>query len=68
MAFNYFYPLLDDYMTSCAMDKPKMLRMWAWEDSTKIVNMMTMHLITAEKYGLDMPIQNSVMWTKEEIK
>ncbi len=43
MAFNYFYPLLDDYMTSCAMDKPKMLRMRAGEDCTKIENMMTRH-------------------------
>ena len=68
MAYNYFYPLLDDYMTSCAMDKPKMLRMWTWDDSSKIVNFMTMHLMQANKYGLDMPVQNSALLTKEELK
>ena len=45
-----------------------MTRLWTWDDSTKIVNFMTMHLMQAEKYGLDIPIQNSALWTKEELK
>ena len=45
-------------MAAQAMDKPKMLRMWTWDDSSKIVNFMTMHLKQASKYGLDLPIQN----------
>ena len=44
MSYLYFYPLMDDFMTAQAMDKPKMLRMWTWDDSTKIVNFMTLHL------------------------
>ena len=67
-SFLYFYPLLDDFMNSQAMDKPKMLRMWAWEDSTKIVNFMTLHLKQAEKFALDIPIQNQTLFTKEELK
>ena len=49
---------MDDFMAAQAMDKPKMLRMWTWDDSSKIVNFMTMHLKQASKYGLDLPIQN----------
>ena len=45
MSYNYFYPLLDDYMQSAAIDKPKMLRLWAWDDATKIVNFMTLHMM-----------------------
>ena len=56
MSYLYFYPLMDDFMTAQAMDKPKMLRMWTWDDSTKIVNFMSLHLQQAEKYGLDIPI------------
>ena len=44
MSYLYFYPLMDDFMTAQAMDKPKMLRMWTWDDSTKIVNFMSLHL------------------------
>ena len=45
-----------------------MHRMWNWEDSSKIVNFMTLHLVKAQKYGLDMPFMNNVMLTKEELK
>ena len=56
MSYQYFYvsgllliyslqPLMDDFMQAQAMDKPKMLRMWTWDDSTRIVNFMTMHLM-----------------------
>ena len=68
MSYLYFYPLMDDYMCAQAMDRPKMTRLWTWDDSTKIVNFMTMHLMQAEKYGLDIPIQNSSLWTKDELK
>ena len=59
---------MDDFMQAQAMDKPKMLRMWTWDDSTKIVNFMTLHLKQAAKYGLDIPIQNTALYTKEELK
>ena len=59
---------MDDFMSSMAMDKPKMLRMWTWDDSSKIVNFMTCHFEQARKYGLDIPIQNRVLMTKEELK
>ena len=68
MSYLYFYPLMDDFMTAQVMDKPKMLRMWTWDDSTKIVNFMTLHLKMAEKYGLDIPIQNQNLFTKHEMK
>ena len=68
MSFQYFYPLMDDYMTAMATDKPKMLRMWSWDDSTKIVNFMTLHLKQAQKYGLDITIQNTTLYTKAELK
>ena len=45
-----------------------MLRMWTWDDSTKIVNFMTLHLKQAQKYSLDIPIQNQALFTKEELK
>ena len=47
---------MDDFMCAQAMDKPKMGRLWTWDDSTRIVNFMTLHLMQAEKYGLDVPI------------
>ena len=50
------------------MDKPKMLKLWAWDDATKIVNFMTLHLMQAQKYGLDMPIQKNKLYTKDELK
>ena len=46
---------MDDYMSSMAMDRPKMLRLWTWEDSTKIVNFLNLNMIKAQKYGLDFP-------------
>ena len=55
-------------MVNAAMDRPKMLRMWTWDDSTKIVNFMTLHLMKAEKYALDIPVQNQSLLTKEELK
>ena len=67
-SFNYFYPLLDDYMSSQAMDKPKMLRMWSWDDSSRIVNFFTVHLMHAQKFGLDIPNRNNNLLTKEELK
>ena len=68
MGYQYFYPLMDDFMRAQAMDKPKMHRMWTWEDSTKIVNFMTLHFKQAEKYGLDVPIQNAALFSREEMK
>ena len=59
---------MDDYMTSMAMDRPKMLRLWTWEDSTKIVNFLTINMLKAQKYGLDFPHQNNRLHTKEELK
>ena len=67
-SYNYFYPLLDDYMASAAMDKPKSLRLWTWDDASKIVNFMTVHQATCEKYGLNMPHFAPRSITKEEIK
>ena len=55
-------------MTSAATDKPKMLRLWAWEDQTKIANFMTLHMMKAAKYGLDFPHFNSQLYTTEELK
>ena len=68
MSYQYIYPLMDDYMNAAAMDRPKMLRMWTWDDSTRIVNFMTLHFKKAEKFGLDLPIQSCVLFTKEELK
>ena len=68
MSYLYFYPLMDDFMTAQAMDKPKMFRMWTWDDSSRIVNFMTLHLEKCVKYGLDIPVQNQTLMTKEELK
>ena len=59
---------MDDFQKSYAMDRPKTNRLWTWEDSSKIVNMMTCHLKLTQKYGLDMPIMNNMFWTKEELE
>ena len=69
-SYNYFYPLLDDYMQSAAMDKPKVLRMWTWDDSTRIANFMTTNMMKAEKFGLmySTAAFASPYLTKEEIK
>ena len=67
-SYNYFYPLLDDYMAACAMDKPKTLRLWTWDDASRIANFMTLHLMQAEKFGLNMPHFAPRTLTQEEIK
>ena len=56
LSYQYFYPLMDDFMNSAALDRPKMLRMWTWDDSSRIVNFVSLHLMKAQKYGLDIPI------------
>lgn len=43
-------------MTAQAIDKPRTLRMWTWQDSSKIVDFMTLHLMKTKKYGLDIPV------------
>ena len=68
MSYLYFYPLLDDFMTGQAIDKPKMGRLWTWDDASKIVNFMTLHQAKSRKYGLDLPITNNYLITKEELK
>ena len=30
MSYLYFYPLLDDYMSQSAVDRPRILRTWTW--------------------------------------
>ena len=66
--FQYFYPLLDDYMQANAVDRPRLLRTWTWQDSSKIVNFFDLHLLQAQKYGLDIPIFRSTGITKDELK
>ena len=68
MSYQYFYPLLDDYMSSAALDKPKAGRLWAWDDASKIANFLTVHFERSKKYGLDIPITNFALLTKEELK
>ena len=68
MAYLYFYPLLDDYMGQNAVDRPRILRTWTWQDSSKIVNFFDAHLLKCQKFGLDIPIFNQSGCTKEELK
>ena len=56
MSYQYFYPLLDDYNAVNATDRPRILRLWTWQDSCKIVNFFDLHLIRSSKYGLDIPV------------
>ena len=30
LSYMYSYPLMDDYMAACAVDKPRLLRTWTW--------------------------------------
>ena len=59
---------MDDYMSAMAVDRPKMLRLWTWEDSSKIVAFLNINIMKSKQYGLDMPHQNSRLQTKEELK
>ena len=68
MAYLYFYPLMDDYMSANAVDRPRILRTWTWQDSCKIVNFFDSHMLKCQKFGLDIPIFNSRGMTKEELK
>ena len=68
LSYNYFYPLLDDFSNAQAVDKPRLLRTWTWDDSSRIVNFMNLHLLRVQKYGLDIPIQRQIGLTKEELK
>jgi len=31
---------LEDFMTYYAIDRPRTLRLWTWDDSTRIVNFL----------------------------
>ncbi|CDW81323.1 UNKNOWN [Stylonychia lemnae] len=68
MSFQYYQPLLDDFMTYFAIDRPRTLRLWTWDDSTRIVNFLTVHLMRAKKYGLDIPHHTTPYMTKELAK
>ena len=68
LSYQYFYPLLDDFMTYQAIDKPRLLRLWTWEDSTRIANLMTTHLYKCHRYALDIPIQKNGGLTKEDLQ
>ena len=68
MAYMYFYPLLDDYMSANAVDRPRILRTWTWQDSNKIVNFMDLHMLKCQKYALDIPIFKQTGISKEELK
>ena len=68
MSFNYFYPLLDDFSSSQAVDKIRILRTWTWDDSTRIVNFFNCHLMRSAKYGLDIGITRTHGITKDELK
>lgn len=68
LSFQYFYPLLDDYMGASAVDRPRLLRTWTWDDSTRIVNFMNVHYLRCYKYGLDIPIQRDIGMTKADLK
>ena len=67
MSYNYFYPLLDDFSNAQAIDKVRTLRAWTWEDSSRIANLMTCHLMRAQKYGLEIGVQRVHGLTKEEL-
>ena len=68
MSYLYFYPLLDDYTSQNAVDRPRILRTWTWQDSCKMVNFFDHHLLKCQKYGLDVPVLRSTGMTKEELK
>ena len=68
MAYLYFYPLLDDFMGQNAVDRPRILRTWTWQDSSKIVGFFDAHLLKCQKYALDIPIFKNTNMTKEELK
>ena len=68
MSYNYFYPLLDDFTLANAVDRPRLLRTWTWDDSSRMVNLMNLHLLRCHKYGLEIPIQRSHGMTKDELK
>ena len=44
-------PLLDDYFQNRSIDTPRMLRLWTWEDSTKMVNFLNQELHRARIFG-----------------
>ena len=68
LSYNYFYPLLDDFNSAQVVDRPRLLRTWTWDDSSRIVNFMNLHLLRAHKFGLDIPIQRTIGLTKEDLK
>ena len=68
LSYQYFYPLLDDYMTQNNVDRPRVLRTWTWSDSIKIVNFFDSHLLMCQKFGLDIPIMHGGDLTKEDLK
>mmetsp|Transcript_3916 Transcript_3916/g.5920 ORF Transcript_3916/g.5920 Transcript_3916/m.5920 type:complete len:80 (+) Transcript_3916:347-586(+) len=59
---------MDDFQKGQVVDQPRMNRLWTWEDSSKIVNFVTIHLELAKKYGLDLGVTNNAPYTKEELK
>ena len=55
-------------MAAQSIDRPRLLRTWTWQDSSKIVNFFDLHLLQAHKYGLDVPILRCTDITKDELK
>ena len=51
-----------------AVDRPRILRTWTWQDSCKIVNFFDAHMLKCQKFALDIPIFKCTGITKEELK
>ena len=59
--------MIEDYQKSFAIDRPRNMRLWTWDDASKIANFRAMHRLRCDKFGVDIGIEKKEM-TKEEMK
>jgi len=55
-------------MTQHSIESPRQLRLWTWDDASRIVNFLELHVQRCQRYGLDIPVQVSGGLTKDELK
>ncbi|CAI2381808.1 unnamed protein product [Moneuplotes crassus] len=70
-AYPYMYTIMDDYLTHSRIDNPRVMRLWTWRDSTRIVEFVREHKARAAKYGLDNGAsmqRDTFEFTKEQMK
>ena len=67
-SFKHSYESMGEYMKMFSIDSNRTMRVWTWQDATRIVEFYNLHMARAYKYGLDVPFFYKGAMEKEDLK